>query len=72
MDRSERLVSIAGTPPDLLNPPAGCGFASRCGDCMKICQMKLPPEFGEGSSHKSSCWLLHEDCPGKTDGGGLK
>src|SRR5690606_2666645 len=37
MDRSVRLVSIPGTPPDLLNPPVGCGFASRCENCMKIC-----------------------------------
>ena len=27
-DRTERLVSIAGTPPDLLNPPKGCAFAN--------------------------------------------
>ena len=28
-DKKERLVSIAGTPPDLLNPPKGCGFGRR-------------------------------------------
>lgn len=25
----EKLVPIMGTPPDLLNPPAGCPFAAR-------------------------------------------
>ena len=33
----ERLVPIEGTPVDLLNPPAGCPFAPRCKNCMKIC-----------------------------------
>ena len=69
MDRSVRLVSIAGTPPDLLNPPAGCGFASRCDNCMKICQAQLPSQFETGKNHMSSCWLHHEDCPGVQSGG---
>lgn len=68
MNRTERLVSIPGTPPDLLNPPAGCGFASRCANCMKICQTQLPPQFEVGTNHQASCWLHHEDCPTK-DGG---
>lgn len=69
MDRSVRLVSIPGTPPDLLNPPSGCGFASRCDNCMKICQMQIPPEFKVGNDHQSSCWLLHKDCPSTQVGG---
>jgi oligopeptide transport system ATP-binding protein len=69
MDRSERLVSIAGTPPDLLNPPKGCGFASRCQNCMKICQNELPPDFEVENMHHASCWLLHEDCPVNQGGG---
>lgn len=68
MDRSERLVSIAGTPPDLLNPPVGCGFASRCDNCMKICHQQLPPTFELGQQHQASCWLLHEDCPKQAGG----
>lgn len=63
MDRSIRLVSIPGTPPDLLNPPVGCGFANRCENCMKICHEELPPHFDINEQHKSACWLLHEDCP---------
>lgn len=69
MDRSVRLVSIAGTPPDLLNPPVGCGFASRCRNCMKICHAQLPPQFEVGQNHLSACWLHHEDCPDAQDGG---
>ncbi len=69
MDRSIRLVSIAGTPPDLLNPPIGCGFASRCDNCMKICQTELPPQFAVEKNHQAACWLLHEDCPSQQGGG---
>lgn len=63
MNRSVRLVSIPGTPPDLLNPPIGCGFASRCSNCMRICHEELPDEFNVGDNHSASCWLLHPDCP---------
>ena len=34
-DEHERLIPIEGTPVDLLNPPAGCPFASRCDKCME-------------------------------------
>ena len=47
-DKKDRLVSIAGTPPDLLNPPKGCGFAARCKHCMHICKEEQPPEFTVG------------------------
>jgi oligopeptide transport system ATP-binding protein len=69
MDRSVRLVSIGGTPPDLLNPPEGCPFASRCEHAMKICRAQMPPEFIPEKNHKSACWLLHEDCPKPQVGG---
>ncbi|MDR0929356.1 MAG: ABC transporter ATP-binding protein [Oscillospiraceae bacterium] len=58
-----RLASIPGTPPDLLSPPSGCGFAARCAHCMQICREEEPPEFGEAGGHTACCWLLHPDCP---------
>ena len=33
---NRKLISIEGTPPDLINPPKGCPFASRCKYCMNI------------------------------------
>lgn len=69
MSRSERLVSIPGTPPDLINPPLGCGFASRCESCMKICQTQIPEVYTVGEEHRSACWLHHPDCPVKQQGG---
>ena len=59
--RDEKLTSIPGTPPDLYAPPQGCGFASRCQDCMKICKTNQPPIFEAGENHKSACWKLHPD-----------
>ena len=45
--RNERLVSIPGRPPDLLTPPEGCRFASRCKYAgMDDCHV-VPPELRE-------------------------
>ncbi len=37
-----RMVSIHGSPPDLLEPPSGCRFHPRCSKAMKICREKEP------------------------------
>ena len=59
-----RLISIPGTPPDLLSPPKGCPFASRCEHTMKICKEQLPPYYQIGDAeHQTACWLHHKDCP---------
>ena len=57
----ERLIPIEGTPVDLLNPPAGCPFASRCSQCMKICLTKMPEYTEIAPGHKSACWLLQKE-----------
>ncbi len=61
--REEKLVSIAGTPPDLFVPPKGCEFASRCEHCMKVCKKHVPPTYEVGAGHKAACWRLHPACP---------
>ena len=60
--REEKLVSIAGTPPDLFMPPKGCEFASRCEHCMKVCKKHVPPTYEVGAGHKAACWRLHPAC----------
>ena len=67
--KREPLMSIPGTPPDLLCPPKGCGFAARCRHCMQICKEEQPPEFELSTGHKASCWLLHPDCPSAEERG---
>lgn len=55
-ERSERLVSIEGQPPDLARLTAGCAFRPRCPIRTDMCQ-EYPPlvQFDEG--HRAACWL---------------
>lgn len=57
----ERLVPIEGQPVDLLNPPAGCPFAPRCANCMKVCLREMPPKTELSDTHYSHCWLLQKE-----------
>ena len=59
------LVPIEGNPPDLLNPPAGCPFANRCGRCMRICADRMPEKTPLTEEHFVRCWLEHEYAPGQ-------
>ena len=55
-DRGERLPSIAGLPPSLLNPPTGCHFRARCPhEFSKCTQVPLLQE--RGAEHPDRCWL---------------
>ena len=57
----ERLVPIEGQPVDLLNPPAGCPFAPRCANCMKICLREMPTKTKLSNTQYSHCWLLQKE-----------
>jgi len=59
----ERLIPIAGSPPDLLSPPAGCPFSPRCEFAMQICLEQAAPMFELNETHCSACWLHHENAP---------
>jgi oligopeptide/dipeptide ABC transporter ATP-binding protein len=56
-DRSKRLWSIEGQPPDLANPPTGCPFHPRCPQAEDRCRREVPPEFQVGENHYTRCWL---------------
>ncbi len=59
LDRSakERLFSIPGLPPSLIDMPECCPFHPRCTHAMGICRTKYPPETTFGDGHRASCWL---------------
>lgn len=60
IENKAKLHVIPGTPPDLIAPPKGCGFATRCEHCMEVCR-QLPPEYTTVSdTHKAMCWLHHD------------
>lgn len=60
-EEHKKLVPIEGTPIDLLNTPAGCPFAPRCKNCMKICLREMPEYTYITDEHYSSCWMLQKE-----------
>ena len=65
LQREQRLFTIPGNPPNLIDPPQGCPYASRCEHTMGVCFKHKPPYFKVGKMHDAMCWLLHDDCPHK-------
>lgn len=63
LDTAGKLVSIPGTPPDLLDPPKGDAFALRSDYAMEIDYEEEPPLFQVSSTHAAATWLLHPDAP---------
>ena len=53
----QELAAIPGSPPDLLDPPAGCPFCARCPYAMRACAKVMPPVTDFGDGHTASCWL---------------
>jgi len=56
----EKLVSMPGSPPDLVNPPAGCRFSPRCPKAIDICSEKEPELKTLKNGRQVACWLHDE------------
>jgi len=57
-DQPDReLVTIAGSVPNLINPPAGCRFHPRCPYAMPICKEKRPESLPVDPDHYVACHL---------------
>ncbi|HEV8698582.1 MAG TPA: ABC transporter ATP-binding protein [Candidatus Limnocylindrales bacterium] len=54
--RPERLVSIPGTPPDMVALASGCPFAPRCPFRLDRCTIDDPPLIEELPDHLRACW----------------
>ncbi len=56
----DRLFSIEGQPPNLIDLPECCSFHPRCHEAMDICRAKYPPihYFGERNAR---CWLYEDE-----------
>ena len=59
----KRLVPIAGSPPDLLNPPKGCPFSPRCKYAMEVCIEEAAPLYKISDTQVSACWLQDPEAP---------
>jgi oligopeptide/dipeptide ABC transporter ATP-binding protein len=53
----DRLESIPGTVPSLIDPPRGCLFHPRCDRAMAICRQETPPPFIVADGHTVFCHL---------------
>ena len=62
-DRSQDLIPIPGSPPDMLEPPEGCPFTPRCPYAMRICAEEMPGYTTFSAEHKAACWLHHPMAP---------
>ncbi len=54
--RVDRLVSIDGQPPSLIEPGPGCRFAPRCNRAKASCREEAPPQTAVGNGHTVNCW----------------
>jgi oligopeptide/dipeptide ABC transporter ATP-binding protein len=60
--KPERLHSIRGTPPSLINPPRGCKFRPRCPHAFDKCtEQPLLESRVEDPTHLDRCWLSVEE-----------
>ncbi|TNE38940.1 MAG: ABC transporter ATP-binding protein [Alphaproteobacteria bacterium] len=56
--RNQRLVTIPGTVPDLINLPTGCTFTDRCPLASDICRNTPPPVHAFKTGHRVACHHL--------------
>ena len=56
------LPAIPGSPPDLVDPPAGCAFHPRCGlrQGRARCVVETPALADEGEGHRAACHFSEE------------
>ncbi|MGN7385422.1 ABC transporter ATP-binding protein [Sporosarcina sp. SAFN-015] len=55
--RSEPLIPIPGSPPDLATLGTGCPFAARCPYTMAVCHDYHPRKTELSESHSVLCWM---------------
>ncbi|BCB91865.1 ABC transporter ATP-binding protein [Phytohabitans suffuscus] len=58
--RLDRLPSIEGSPPSLVDPPPGCRFAPRCRLAAERCTAEYPELTAVAPGHETACWRWEE------------
>ncbi len=56
-ETGDKLYSIPGLPPDLVEPPVGCRFAARCRYATDKCRSADPPLRGDIAGHDYACYF---------------
>jgi oligopeptide/dipeptide ABC transporter ATP-binding protein len=54
----KKLLTIAGLPPDMSNPPPGCKFHPRCRFRVDRCLTEEPPLEPVDEGQGARCWVL--------------
>lgn len=52
------LTTIEGNIPDMIKPPKGCSFCTRCPYAMEICEEQKPEVTKITEEHSAACWLM--------------
>jgi len=58
--KRDRLLSIEGLPPDLIDLPAGCKFNPRCPFRVERCFSESPPIEDVAPAQRAACWVKME------------
>lgn len=53
----QELVTVPGTPPDLVDLPRGCPFYDRCPIRVDKCLTNMPTLEDMGDGQKAACWV---------------
>jgi len=56
----EKLTTMEGSPPGLVDPPKGCAFAPRCPLVMGRCRVQEPELKEHRSGHLAACWRISD------------
>jgi peptide/nickel transport system ATP-binding protein len=59
-DPDQTLISIEGYPPDLVDPPKGCRFNTRCPFAIERCFHEEPPLIEVAPNHQAACHRWQE------------
>ena len=58
---TERMISIDGVPPNLIDPPPGCAFATRCEHAQDGCTHRRHSLTPYAENRQVSCWCALEN-----------
>lgn len=68
-NKHERLQSIPGLAPSLVDPPEGCPFAGRCSFTCERCSQAIPPWRAYSATQRARCIFSSDELDAMSEGG---
>jgi peptide/nickel transport system ATP-binding protein len=56
----ERLSPIPGSPPNMMRPPSGCAFRTRCPHATDVCAVDPPPDLAPFGTIETACVRVND------------